>query len=219
MAVITLSKQLGSGGEQIAARVCDLLRYHYFDKRAIIAAASEVGLSAEQVVDYSEEHYEVQHFLTRIFPRGPRPVKRVSVRKEDSAGNVTLSEETIDEVQYVALIQSAIQVACTKGDTVIVGRGGQAVLQDETNVLHVRVIAPPGTRIERVQQQYGSDIAEAQQRIARHDRATAEYLGRFFGVQWDDPALYHLTINTGKLGIEAAAQLIIDAVVQLRAAL
>jgi cytidylate kinase len=217
MAVITVSKQLGAAGTEIAERVCEWLKLQYFDKRAIIEVAEEVGLSADGVVDFSEERYEVKTFLARLLRTGPRPVKTVSVRRRDASGRVTLSEETIDEVQYVSLIQSAIRAAYAKGDMVIVGRGGQAVLQDKPGVVHVRVIAPIGTRIGRLQEQYQISVEEAQQRILRQDRATGEYLGRFFGIQCDDPALYHLIVNTGKLDVEAAAQLIIDAVVQLRA--
>ena len=217
MAVVTISRQIGSGGEEIAHRVCDLLRYRYFDKQLIIQSASDVGLHRDHVVDYSEDQYEMQTFMARLFRSGPRPVKRVSVRTEDSSGRVQLTAETIDEGQYVELIKAAVTAAAEQGDIVIVGRGGQAILQDRPDVLHVRIIAPDGTRIARLQELEGLTIEQAQQRIARQDRATAEYLGRFFGIRWDDPALYHLVINTGKLGLEGAAQLIVDAIVQLRA--
>ncbi len=216
MAVITISRQIGSGGEQIARRVCEMLRYRYFDKQLMIEAAAEAGLSREQVVDYSEDRYEVQNFLARLFRPGPRPVQRVEVRQQDAAGRVRLTAESVDEAQYVELIKAAIRAAAEQGDIVIVGRGGQAILQDVPNVLHVRVIAPDGTRIARLQQLEGLSVEAAQQKIARQDRATAEYLGRFFGIRWDDPSLYHLVINTGKVGIEGAAQIVVDTVVPLR---
>jgi cytidylate kinase len=219
MSAITISKQLGAGGEDIARLVCDMLRYRYFDKQLIIAAARDVGLAHDQVVDYSEDRYEVQNFLARVLGRGPRPVKKVKVHQPDAAGAMTLTETTIDEGQYVELIQSAIRAAHAEGDIVIVGRGGQSILQDEPNVLHVRVIAPQGTRIARVQERSGCSMDEAQMQIARQDRATSEYLGRFFGVHCDDPDLYHFVLNTGKLSLEGAAQIVVDAVVQLRASI
>lgn len=219
MSAITLSKQLGAGGEEIARQVSDMLRYRYFDKQQIVDAARGAGLSREQVVDYSEDHYEAQNFLSRLFGGGPRPVKTVSVRQEDSKGNVTLSEETLDEAQSVALIQSAVRGAYDAGDIVIVGRGGQSILQELPDVLHVRVVAPMGVRIARLQKREGWTVEEAEQQIIRHDRATSEYLGRFFGVRWDDPDLYHFVLNTGKLSLDGAAQIIVDAVVQLRASI
>ncbi|MCL4239419.1 MAG: cytidylate kinase family protein [Anaerolineae bacterium] len=216
MAVITISRQIGSGGEQIARLVCEMLRYRYFDKQLLIEAAAEAGLSREQVVDYSEDRYEVQNFLARLVRPGPRPVQRVEVRQQDTAGRVRLTAETVDEAQYVELIKAAIRASAEQDDIVIVGRGGQAILQDVPNVLHVRVIAPEGMRIVRLQKIEGLSVEAAQQKIARQDRATAEYLGRFFGIRWDDPALYHLVINTGKVGIEGVAQIIVDTVVPLR---
>jgi cytidylate kinase len=216
MAVITISRQMGSGGEQIARRVCELLHYRYFDKQLIIEAAAETGLSREQVVDYSEDRYEVRNLIARLFRPGPRQVQRVEMRQQDTAGRVRLTAESVDEAQYVELIKAAIRAAADQGDIVIVGRGGQAILQDTPNVLHVRVIAPDGARIARLQQLEGLSVEAAQQRIARQDRATAEYLGRFFGIRWDDPSLYHLVVNTGKVGVEGAAQIIVDTVVPLR---
>ncbi|MBI5960950.1 MAG: cytidylate kinase-like family protein [Chloroflexi bacterium] len=218
MAVITLSREVGSGGEEIARRVCDVLRYRYFDKELMIEAAADLGLAQDHVVDYSEDRYEVQNFFARLFRSGPRPIKTVPGPHTDAAGNVTPSAATIDEGRYVELIKSAIQAAYSVGDVVILGRGGQAILQDKSNVLHVRVVAPLGSRLERLHRVEKISLDEAQQKIGRQDRATAEYLARFFGIRWDDATLYHLVINTGKLGIEGSVQLIVDAVVQLRAA-
>jgi cytidylate kinase len=55
MAVITISRQYGSPGNEIAVRVCEILGYHYFDKRLMAQVASEVGLSEQEIVDFSEE--------------------------------------------------------------------------------------------------------------------------------------------------------------------
>ncbi len=213
MAVITISRELGSGGEEIAHLVCDTLKYRYFDKQVLVEAAAEVGLSRDLVVDYSEDRYEVRNLLTRIFRSGPRTVKSGDV----AAAEGMLSVETVNEAQYVALIETAVRAAHTAGDYVILGRGGQSILQDQPNVLHVRIVAPMGARIARLQRVGGVSVVEAEQRIARQDRATAEYLGRFFGIRWNDPTLYHLTLNTGKLTLKAAANLIVDAVVEVRA--
>jgi cytidylate kinase len=217
MAVITLSREIGSGGEEIARRVCDVLKYRYFDKQLMLEAAAGLGLPRDHVVDYSEDRYQVQNFFARLFRSGPRPVKTFPVELMDAAGNVTLTDATVNEERYVDLIKNAIWAAHTAGDVVIIGRGGQAVLQDRADVLHVRVVAPLAVRVERLQRVEKTSLDEAQQKISRQDRATAEYLARFFGIRWDDSTLYHLVVNTGKLGIEGAVQLIVDAVVQLRA--
>ena len=66
MAVITISRQLGSGGAAIARQVAEALQYRYFDKQLLIEAAAEVGLSRDHVVDYSEDRYEVRNVLARL---------------------------------------------------------------------------------------------------------------------------------------------------------
>ena len=69
MAVITISRQYGSGGDEIVDRVCKMLDYRCFDKQFLIRAASEAGLSELEIVDYSEESYKVENFLNRLFSR------------------------------------------------------------------------------------------------------------------------------------------------------
>ncbi len=219
MAVITISREIGSGGDKIAHQVCEMLRYRYFDKQILIDTAAEVGLDQDHVVDYSEDTYETRNIIARLFRSGPRPIKTISVKGQDHTGQETLTEETIDEAQYVELVKNSLRAAYNAGDIVIVGRGGQAALQDKDNVLHIRIVAPTGQRIARLVAEKGLTVEAAQQLISQRDRATAEYLGRFFGVHWDDSTLYHLVINTGKLTVDGATQIIVDAVVQLRAAI
>ena len=74
MAVITISRQAGSSGnEEIATRVAELLGYRYFDKRLMAKVAAEVGLSENEVVDFSEENYKVVSFLVRTTSVVHRP--------------------------------------------------------------------------------------------------------------------------------------------------
>ncbi|NTU63534.1 MAG: cytidylate kinase-like family protein [Chloroflexi bacterium] len=103
-----------------------------------------------------------------------------------------------------------------RGNVVIVGRGGQAVLRNEPGVLHVRIEAPLDTRIHRVQLREGLTFEAAREVVAERDRAAADYLKRFYGVDWSDSLLYHLILNTGRWGIESASRLIVNAVSQLQ---
>jgi hypothetical protein len=77
MAVITISRPYGSGGDEIATRVCELLGYRLFDKRMMAWEASQMGLTKDEIVDFSEDNYKVQGFLERLL-RGPRVVAQFS---------------------------------------------------------------------------------------------------------------------------------------------
>jgi cytidylate kinase len=216
MAVVTLSRQIGSWGDEIAVRTCEILDYRYFDKQLMLETAAEVGLVEHEVIDFSEDHYEVQDFISKLFRSGPRTVKHVIVR-EDVHGLIDpLSARVLNEAQCASLVRYTVLMAYETGDIVIVGRGGQAILKDKPGALHVRVIAPPEVRVQRLREQGMAGISDIKTKINQQDRATAEYLDRFFGIKSDDPAHYHLMINTGLMGIEEAAQVIAAAVNQLK---
>ena len=213
MTTITISRQFGSGGSEIANQVCEILGYRYFDKRLIAQVATEVGLSEHGVVDYSEQHYREKSFLDRFMQTvfGARASSVPAARQ--SWGGL---EAHLDEDWSVELANRAIRSAYEEGNVVIVGRGAQVVLQDKPNVLHVRVQAPMETRIRRLQQIEGVSAEQATRLANEHDRASSRYLERFFKTRWDDPMLYHLIINTGKWTPELAAAVIADTVQKIQ---
>jgi cytidylate kinase len=217
MAVVTISRQFGSGGTEVARRVCELLEYRYLDKLLMGQVAAEVGLSGKELVDFSEEHFKVRNFLERLFLPGPHTVARYSVRAQGAAGAETVNVVQLDDARSASLVRGAIHTAYQQGNVVIVGRGGQAALQDMSGVLHVRIEAPIGARILRIQAREGIVAEEARELALRQDGMSAQFLKTLFAIRWDDSSLYHLIINTGKWDIETAAQIIANAVERLSA--
>jgi cytidylate kinase len=218
MPAITISRQYGSGERKIAARVCELLGYRLFDKWLIAQVAAEVGLSKNEIVDFSEEHYKVKNLLARmgeIFSVPSRRLVEVPVPASGLLEGPTLSVTQMDEKAAVALVNTAILAAYDMDFVVIIGRGSQMVLKDKPNVVHVRLEAPLETRIARVQKAERLSHEEARLLIEERDRAAAHYLEDYHKVQWDNPLLYHLILNTGKVEAEAAAQIIITAMLQV----
>ena len=218
MAVITISRQYGSGGDQVAARVCELLKYGYFDKKMLTRVANEVGLSEGEAVDLSEDDYRVRGLMDRLFGRSKSLGGQVRSWREDTSGMRIAEVRGMDIDQAAALVRAAIEAAYRVGNLVIVGRGGQAVLQNKPGALHVRIEASYDLRVRRVAEQERIVPSAAQDLITDRDRATADYLKRFHDVDWADPSLYHLIINTGKWDVEAAANIVANAVTCLPAA-
>ena len=219
MAIITISRQHGSDGDEIAARVCEMLGYRYFDKNLMAQVASEMGLTQEEVVDFSEESYKPGGFLDRLLGRRRRRVvAQVGTWTEDTSGARRVEQEQLDEEWAAAVVKGAILATYRHDNFVIVGRGAQAILQDTPGVLHVRVEAPLDTRLSRVLYRESTGLVPeiergiATAKVTERDQASAAYLRRFHDIDGADPMLYHLVINTGKLGVEAAAQLIVNAV-------
>ncbi|MDR3573013.1 MAG: cytidylate kinase-like family protein [Anaerolineaceae bacterium] len=212
MAVITISRQFGSGGDEIVDRVCKLLGYRCFDQQLLIQTAREAGLSESEIIDYSEENYKVENFMDRLFSRTSLvgQVRRTTGR--------LYSEPTLTGAMAFALVNKAIETACKVGNIVIVGRGGQVVLKDYSNVLHVRIEAPLEDRLMRVrsdlrQKESGDILIDERRRahdlINARDSASADYLNSHFGVDWSDPTLYHVVLNSAKLPLDLAAQFIV----------
>ncbi len=214
MAVITISRQYGSGGDEIATRVAHLLGYRYFDKNLLVHLAAEIGLAEDKIVDFSERNYNVMNFLDRLL--GQRVFGRAMALESVVDGMRNLETCDLDERRYIAVVQGAVRAAYAQGDTVIVGRGGQAILRDEPGVLHVRLEAPRKARIRAVQEKEGLTwFAEAENKVIERDIASAGYLERFYNLDITDVTLYHLLINVHKWGITAAAKIIVDAVAYL----
>ena len=246
MAVITISRQYGSGGDEIAARVCELLGYRYFDKSLMAQVAADAGLSESEIVDFSEAGYRSQNILNRLVSllttltlaaertnvaqassltrdvsganvrqtlAGERTsVAQVSRWTRDASGAKVRQVEDLGADRSVALMRGTIHAAYKLGNVVIVGRGGQAALQAEPGVLHIRIEAPLAVRVQRVSQSAATSARDAERLLAERDQASADYIKRFYGVDSSDSALYHLVVNTDKWSIEAAAQVIAEAV-------
>jgi CMP/dCMP kinase len=217
MTVITISRLYGSGGDEIAAHVCDLLGYPAFDKSLLFKAARESGISEKEVFEFSEDNHVVRSFLDRLFSRST--VFAQGQVWQDVYGAVyALEDLPLGEEEMLTLTRKAILSAYQAGDLVIVGRGSQVVLREVPGVLHVRIVAPMEERIQRVKGWIKDEMGEhpvdvelrrqAQDRIEERDKASADYLRRFFDVAWDDPILYHAVLNTGRISPVRCAQLI-----------
>jgi len=224
MSVITISRQFGSGGDEIAEYICNNTGFQLFDKSVLARAAFEAGLSDQEIIDFSEDRYEIQGFFDRLFGRS-RTVKQVRTLMEYKEGVQVVEKMKLGEEQALAFVKKAVLTAYNMGNQVIVGRGGQVILRSHPDVLHVRIEAALEDRLERVrsypdfEEDSTSDSAEiqrlAQDKIDKSDAASADYLKRFYNVDWSDPMLYHLILNTSKMTIEQAAGLIMETARQL----
>ncbi len=204
MTTITLSRQLGSGGDQIAARVSELLNYRLFDKNMILQVAADVGLSENEIVDFSEDSHTARNFFERLFG-GSRTVARSRVWVEAPGGERQAQDVRLDDQSSVAITQASVQAAFRRGNVIIIGRGGQAILRGRKDVLHVRIVAPIQQRVARLVDEQFTSYDSAAQMIKAHDRASQDYLKHYYDIDWDDPLLYHLVINTGLCSVEMAA--------------
>jgi len=180
MSVITISRQLGSLGTEISHAVANELNYEYIDKDKIGKALRNYGLSACEVETFDEKTPPFWDYM--------------SMQKKN----------------FLHIIQALIHGFARKDNVVIVGRGGQVLLKDFPGVLHVRIFAPLDLRIQRIIEQRGGDETQAMGVLRRSDRDSAGFMRGFFDVDWDDPGLYDLMINTRYLSAQTAGRMIME---------
>ncbi len=217
MGVVTISRQYGSGGDEIARQLCGRLNYRYLDKQLMSRVASQVAMGEVKISDFSEDSYVARNFLDRWLGLSqPELVAEIRTWSESAIGTRALRVERLDEAEAITLIQAIINEVYRMDNMVIVGRGGQVILKNKPNVLHVRIEAPLEDRIRRVHESEKITLTEAQEKVSHRDKAAHSYIKRFYGVDWSDPLLYHLVINTKLCGITAAVQLICEAVSALK---
>jgi cytidylate kinase len=227
MSVLTISRLFGSGGDEIADQVCQMLGYRHFTKRQIAQAAFEAGLSEQEVASYSEfseANYKYNRYLERLLRRAI-PAAKEHPLKEDAVRTLQAEEKLFNEASALTLVQQAIKKAYEIGNIVIIGRAGQIILKDKPGVLHVRIQAPLEERIRRIESRLKSEREgnepdfklrhDARELIAERDAASADYVRHFYGLDWADPSLYHAVFNTGKISLPKTAQIIVNMVQSL----
>jgi cytidylate kinase len=181
MATITISRQLGSLGTTLGRKV-----------------AVQLG--------YSLVHRELMNQAARL--AGAPDMALATI---DELGLLGIEPDETQQKLYLQAVQTVIQNLAQEGNTIIVGRAGQAILQNHPGVLHLRVVAPLATRIQRIVEIHGFSPQAARAQIEASDRYRTDYLRHHYGTGWDDPTLYHLIINTGQLDLEIAADVVCTA--------
>lgn len=227
MPVLTISRQLGSGGNEIAAALAERLRLRFVDREIIHRAANEAGVPKTMLTELT---YEGQRSLAErvldivntmpVVPQTPHaslretaaPVAMPPVSILTPAAPIF--SQSMDA--YVGVIAQIVRDLAAQGDIVIVGRGGQVILRERDDTLHVHIIAPFDQRVDTLTRREGINRREARARITASDRARSDYLRRYYHVLWSDPALYDLVINMDKIPRAAGVDLIVRAQEGLR---
>ena|GEM_PF-471848 len=226
MAVVTISRQLGSIGDLVARRTAQLLNYDWVDKGLITEVAKEANVPEAEVEKFDERSQSsVKRFIhglitpSQSVPVPPAMLWGLEFPYEVSAAlladDAALNEERhlLDQRDYLKFLQAAVNRLYKRDQIIIVGRGGQSILSNQPNTIHVRTIAPLDRRIQVVMERRKIQSEKAaKDTILSSDKRRSTYIKDNYGVNWNDAALYHLTINTGKTSDEMAARLIEQAV-------
>lgn len=202
MAVVTISRQYASGGSDIARRVAERLGWTLIDNEFVDKVSELAGMSRDEVERLEERIPGLMERLARALAISSPEVFAAT----GQAPAAVASEETL-----VATTERVIQEAVQHGPVVMVGRGAQACLADHANSLHAYIVAPRAARVRAAMERLGIDRRDAERKLDEIDAGRRRYVKTHYDRTWDDPANYHLCLNSEALGYEGCAELIVAA--------
>ena len=200
MAIITISRMYGSGGSDVAAHVAQLLGWSLFDNAFVDAVAERLGVPASEVQAREERTPSlVERLASALAVASPEILPPPTEQ-------IPPSEERMADVT-----RRIIEEAVARGNAVLVGRGAQSVLARRAGVLHVFCYAPREALVRRVAERRSVPPAEAEKIVDEINKQRDHWVRTAFKRSWKAHDNYHLAVNTEWLGVESAAQLIVDA--------
>ncbi len=194
--IITIGREFGSGGRELGLRLSQRLGIAYYDQEIIAEISKRTELS-EQYVRKMAEKKPMFSF--------PLHIGRSFHYMQNSPWDLNLS---------IFREQSAIiREMAEKSDCVIVGRCADDILR-EMNPLRIFVYGDMETKLERCRKRAGSDEkmteCEILSNIRKIDKNRSEYYGLYTGKVWGDKQSYDLCINTSKISVERASELLAE---------
>jgi cytidylate kinase len=196
--VITISREYGSGGAEIARRIAARLRWKLVDDPLLDEIARRAKVPCEVARRYDES-------VNPWFQRLIQAVWRGGYEGEASR----VETGAFDADQMMRLWTQAIREAAEIGQAVIVGRGGQCILRQRKDAFHVSVHAALGLRVVNLQRVQG--LTSGVEELAEEtDLRRAAFIRRYFDEDWKDRRLYHLVIDSS-IGLDRAADVILAA--------
>ena len=185
--VITISRQMGSGGRMIAEIVAGKLGWRLIGKELVAEAARKSGMDESKIERVFEQRLSLQDRITF---------------REKSA-------------KYIDSISRAIEELVEQGNVVILGRGAHILMQGDPRLFRVHLVAELEVRIQRIASQYNlkgkAGLYEARRMVINSDYARTAYHNYLFEADWNDPLLHDLVINTTEIDLDQAAETVLQA--------
>jgi cytidylate kinase len=200
MPLITVSRQFGSGGSEVAERVARALDWQLYDNAVVDEVARRLGMSPEEV---SAREERVPSLPERIASAMALGMPEVMPTVADLA--MQPSEERIVEMTK-RVIEDAVQA----GPAVLVGRGAQCMLAARADALHVFCYAPTEALASYAVTNLGIAREDAARVVAERNHHREQYVKQHWKRNWRDFANYHVCVNTAWLGLDGAAELIVQ---------
>ena len=199
--IITIGRQYGSGGKEIAGILSKELDIPFYDKDLITRAAKDSGF-CEEMIQFHDER-PTNSFLYNL----------VMDTYSFGYNSATMMDMPISQRVFLAQFD-AIKKIADEGPCVIVGRCADYALADYKNAVHIFIHADEASKIERLMKKYDLTEQKAREAMIKKDRQRQSYYNYYSSKKWGRADSYDLTLNSAKLGIDGTVELIKDYVLK-----
>jgi cytidylate kinase len=195
--IVTIEREYGSGGGEIAQLLAQQLGWKLWDQ-LLTEEIARLAECPKAVVERREERTDPLYYrLFKSFLRG------------SYEGSINAHKlKVVDSESILKITQRVVEHAAQTGNSVIVGRGSQQFLRNRQDTLRVFLYAPREDKVRRLEAR-GKSEAEAEELVDTVDRERADFIQKYFHVEWPDRAIYHTMINTA-IGDQAVIRMILD---------
>ncbi len=190
--IITISREFGSGGRTIGKKVADKLGIAFYDKELVEQIAQESGLSPDFIEENGEYASASSSFLFSL-----------AVSAGMTGMGMSLSDH-IYTIQHNIITDIAQRESC-----VIVGRCSDYILRNNSDCLHAFIYADMAFRAERIVNLYGSRELDPEKRLKEKDSKRRVYYKHYTGRQWGIAHNFDICLNSGVVGIDECAEIIV----------
>lgn len=198
MAVITISRQYGSGGSEVAERVARALGWKLYDNAVVEEVAQRLRMTPAEVSAREERVPSlVERMASALALSAPEMMPMVG----DLAAQPS-------EDRMVMVTQRVIEDAVRAGPAVLVGRGAQCMLAARTDALHVFCYAPVEELVRYAVEVLDVPFHEAGRKVAEMNHQREAWVKHHFKRDWRDLSNYDLCVNTARLGLDGSAELV-----------
>jgi len=201
MAIITISRDYASGGRKLGRLLAKRLGYHYVDKSLFQKIAEDLNVSERTLESFEKSReYRISNTFSKLF--GQSYIQRI----------VGYDKSVVEEKEYQTSLKNLILKTAEEDDVVIIGRAAYFFLKDMKNCYHFHLVAPMDWRKKYAVEELRLPSDRAQEILEKSDINHLWFHRLICGNRFDDPFLFHLTLNMGFISIEKAVEVIISVV-------
>jgi cytidylate kinase len=205
--VITISRQMSSGGAYIGHLIAKKLGYKYIEREVLSWAAKDLGVGIADIARQDEKKTGFIERLLKSFLFGT-----------PEAAYIPPSRRPVYDAELFKTESFIIREIAEKRNTVVVGHGGFSVLRGKPGLVNVFIHAPKEFRVKRLKEFHKVSTEQALAEIEESDNRRAKYIRTMTHSEWLDATNYHLAIDAQATGFEAAADMIIALVQKMKQA-